>query len=181
VIIGASGGEYAVRGFFDAYDATSGRRVWRFYTVPGDPRKPFENPALKKAAATWSGDWWKRGGGATVWDGLAYDPELNLVYVGTGNAEPWVQKFRGAQNVDNLYTCSILAVDLTTGLLKWHYQTVPNDNWDYDSVQQLMLLDLNINGRMRKVITQAPKNGFFYVIDRVTGEFISAQPFVKVS
>src|SRR5205085_11245928 len=120
-----------------------------------------------------------KGGGGAIWDGFAFDPDANLVYVGTGNAEPWVQKFRGAQNVDNLYTCSILAVDLTTGQLKWHYQTVPNDNWDYDSVQQLMLLDLNINGRMRKVITQAPKNGFFYVLDRVTGEFLSAQPFVK--
>ena len=117
------------------------------------------------------------GGGGAVWDGFAYDPEANLVYVGTGNAEPWVQKFRGAQNLDNLYTCSILAVDLTTGQLKWYYQTVPNDNWDYDSVQQLMLLDLNINGRMRKVITQAPKNGFFYVLDRVTGKVLLGKPF----
>jgi quinohemoprotein ethanol dehydrogenase len=116
-----------------------------------------------------------------VWDGFAYDPETNLVFVGTGNAEPWVEKFRGAQGLDNLYTCTILAVDLNTGQLKWHYQTVPNDNWDFDSVQQLMILDLNINGRTRKVITQASKNGFFYVLDRVTGEFISAEAFVKVS
>jgi quinohemoprotein ethanol dehydrogenase len=116
-----------------------------------------------------------------VWDGFAYDPETNLVYVGTGNAEPWVQKFRGAQGLDNLYTCSILAVDLTTGQLKWHYQAVPNDNWDFDNVQQLMLLNLNINGRVRKVITQAAKDGFFYILDRVSGEFISAVPFVKVS
>src|SRR5207244_3500752 len=139
------------------------------------------NQAMRATAKTWGGDFYKNGGGGAVWDGFAYGPEANLVYVGTGNAEPWVQKFRGGQNVDNLYTCSILAVDLTTGQLKWHYQTVPNDNWDYDSVQQLMLLDLNINGRMRKVITQASKNGFFYVLDRATGEFISAQPFVKVS
>ena len=136
---------------------------------------------LRRAAATWGGDFYKNGGGGAVWDGFAYDPEANLVYVGTGNAEPWVQKFRGAQGLDNLYTCSILAVDLTTGQLKWHYQTVPNDNWDFDSVQQLMLLDLNINGRVRKVIMQAAKNGFFYVIDRVTGELISAEPFVRVS
>jgi quinohemoprotein ethanol dehydrogenase len=181
VIIGASGGDKPTRGQFIAVDAQTGQVAWRFYTVPGDPSKPFENEAMRRAAKTWGGDFYKRGGGGAVWDGFAYDPVANLVYVGTGNAEPWVQKFRGAQNVDNLYTCSILAVDLTTGLLKWHYQTVPNDNWDYDSVQQLMLLDLNINGRMRKVITQAAKNGFFYLIDRVSGEFISAQPFVKVS
>jgi quinohemoprotein ethanol dehydrogenase len=181
VIIGASGGDKPTRGQFVALDAQTGQLAWRFYTVPGDPSKPFENEAMRFAAKTWGGEFYKNGGGGAVWDGFAYDPEANLVYVGTGNAEPWVQKFRGAQNVDNLYTCSILAVDLTTGKLKWYYQTVPNDNWDYDSVQQLMLLDLNINGRMRKVITQAPKNGFFYVLDRVTGEFLSAQPFVKVS
>jgi PQQ-dependent dehydrogenase (methanol/ethanol family) len=181
VIIGVSGGDRPTRGFFDAYDATTGHRAWRFYTVPGDPSKPFENEAMRVAARTWGGDFYKNGGGGAVWDGFAYDPEANLVYVGTGNAEPWVQKFRGAQNVDNLYTCTILAVDLTTGLLKWYYQTVPNDNWDFDSVQQLMLLDLTINGRPRKVLMQAAKNGFFYVLDRVTGEFIQAAPFVKVS
>ena len=107
-----------------------------------------------------------------MWDGLSYDPDLNLVYVGTGNAEPWVQKFRGATGKDNLYSCSILALDVNTGKLKWHYQVTPNDNWDYDSVQQLMLADLNINGRTRKVIMQAPKNGFFYVLDRATGELL---------
>ncbi len=128
---------------------------------------------MKAALKTWGGEFWTKGGGGAVWDGFAYDPEANLVYVGTGNAEPWVQKFRGAQKMDNLYTCSILAVDLTTGQLKWHFQTTPNDNWDYDSVQQLMLLDLNIKGKPRKVITQASKNGFFWVLDRVTGEFIS--------
>jgi quinohemoprotein ethanol dehydrogenase len=181
VIIGASGGDKPTRGQFVAVDAQTGRLAWRFYTVPGDPSQPFENEAMRRAAKTWGGDFYKNGGGGAVWDGFAYDPDANLVYVGTGNAEPWVQKFRGAQNLDNLYTCSILAVDLTTGLLKWHYQTVPNDNWDFDSVQQLMLLDLNINGRMRKVIMQAAKNGFFYLLDRVTGEFLSAQPFVKVS
>ena len=181
VIIGASGDDKPTRGQFVAVDAQTGHLAWRFYTVPGDPSKPYENQAMRTAAKTWGGEFYKNGGGGAVWDGFAYDPEANLVYVGTGNAEPWVQKFRGAQNLDNLYTCSILAVDLTTGQLKWYYQTVPNDNWDYDSVQHLMLLDLNINGRMRKVITQASKNGFFYVLDRVTGEFISAEPFVKVS
>ena len=181
VIIGASGSDKPTRGQFVAVDAQTGQLLWRFLTVPGDPSKPYESEALRRAAKTWGGDFWKNGGGGAVWDGFSYDPEANLVYVGTGNAEPWVQKFRGAQGLDNLYTCTILAVDLNTGLLKWHYQTVPNDNWDYDSVQQLMLLDLNINGRTRKVITQAAKNGFFYVLDRVTGEFISAEPFVKVS
>src|SRR6516165_7878483 len=182
VIVGVSGGDKGEnRGYFDAYDATNGKRAWRFYTVPGDPKLPYENEAMRVAAKTWGGDFYKKGGGGAVWDGFAYDPETNLVYVGTGNAEPWVQKFRGAQNVDNLYTCSIVAVDLTTGQLKWYFQTVPNDNWDFDSVQQLMLLDLNIKGRMRKVITQAPKNGFFYILDRVTGEFISGTPFVKVN
>src|SRR5204863_8042718 len=181
VIIGVSGGDKPTRGQFVAVDAQTGQFAWRFYTVPGDPSKPYENQAMRTAAKTWGGEFYKNGGGGAVWDGFAYDPEANLVYVGTGNAEPRVQKFRGAQNGDNLYTCSILAVDLTTGQLKWHYQTVPNDNWDYDSVQQLMLLDLNINGRTRKVITQASKNGFFYVLDRVTGQFLSAQPFVKVS
>lgn len=181
VIIGASGGDRPTRGFFAAFDAMTGRKAWHFWTVPGDPSKPPENEAMRAALKTWGGDFYKNGGGGAVWDGFAYDPEANLVYVGTGNAEPWVQKFRGAQNVDNLYTCSILAVDLTSGLLKWYFQTTPNDNWDYDNVQQLMLLDLRINGRNRKVITQASKNGFFWVLDRVTGEFISGAPFVKVT
>ncbi|HEX4275102.1 MAG TPA: PQQ-dependent dehydrogenase, methanol/ethanol family [Bryobacteraceae bacterium] len=181
VIVGISGGDKPTRGFVDAYDAKTGVRAWRFYTVPGDPAKPYENEAMRAAAKTWGGDFYKNGGGGAVWDGVAYDPETGLVYVGTGNAEPWVQKFRGAKNVDNLYTCSILAIDLKTGLLKWHYQTVPNDNWDFDSVQQLMILNLTIKGRQRKVITQAAKNGFFYVLDRGTGEFISGAPFVKVT
>jgi quinohemoprotein ethanol dehydrogenase len=181
VIIGASGGDRPTRGNFVAVDAQTGKLEWRFYTVPGDPSKPFENEAMRAAAKTWGPDFYKTGGGGAVWDGFAYDPEANLVYVGTGNPMPWVQHFRTPQGLDALYTCSILAVDLTTGQLKWHYQAVPNDTWDYDNVQQLMLLDLTINGRPRKVITQAAKNGFFYVLDRVTGEFISAEPFVKVS
>ena len=181
VIIGASGGDKATRGFFAAFDASTGRQAWKFYTVPGNPELPPENDAMKAALKTWGGDFWTKGGGGAVWDGFAYDPEASLVYVGTGNAEPWVQKFRGAQNVDNLYTCSILAVDLTSGRLKWYFQTTPNDNWDYDSVQQLMLLDLNVKGKTRKVITQASKNGFFWVLDRLTGEFISAAAYVKTT
>jgi quinohemoprotein ethanol dehydrogenase len=181
IIMGAAGGDKPTRGQFVALDARTGQLIWRFYTVPGDPAKPFENDAMARAAKTWGGEFYKNGGGGSVWDGFAYDPEANLVYVGTSNPQPWVQKFRGAQGLDNLYTCSILAVDLTTGQLKWHYQAVPNDNWDYDNTAGLMLLDLPIDGRTRKVIVQAPKNGFFYILDRITGEFLSAEPFVKVS
>lgn len=181
VIVGISGGDKPTRGFVDAYEAATGKRVWRFYTVPGNPADGFENDAMRAAAKTWGGDFYKNGGGGAVWDGIAYDPETSLVYVGTGNAEPWVQKFRGAKNMDNLYTCSILALDVNTGLLKWHYQTVPNDNWDFDSVQQLMILDLEVKGRRRKVVVQAAKNGFFYVLDRATGVFLTAAPFVKVN
>jgi quinohemoprotein ethanol dehydrogenase len=181
VVVGVAGGDHPIRGFFDAYEISTGKRVWRFYTVPGDPSQGFEDEAQRAAAKTWSGDWWKWGGGGAVWDGMTYDAETNLVYAGTGNAEPWPEKFRGGKHLDNLYTCSIVAVDASTGKLKWHYQTTPDDQWDFDSVGQLMLADLKINGHTRKVIMQAPKNGIFYVLDRVTGEFISAEPFVQVN
>jgi quinohemoprotein ethanol dehydrogenase len=181
VLIGVSGGDHPIRGFFDAYDATTGHRAWRFYTVPGNPADPYENDAMRKAAKTWGGDFYKMGGGGSVWDGMAYDPESDLIYVGTGNAEPWVQKFRGAKDMDNLYTASILAVKVSTGELKWHYQAVPNDNWDYDTVQQMILADLTINGRPRKVLMQASKNGIFYVLDRITGQFISGQAYTQVN
>jgi PQQ-dependent dehydrogenase (methanol/ethanol family) len=181
VVIGVSGGDRPMRGYFDAYDARTGRRVWRFYTVPGNPALGFENEAMRRAAETWGGNWWQYGGGGAVWDGAAYDPDANLVYVGTGNAEPWTQIWRGATGLDNLYTCTIIAVDADTGEYRWHYQVVPNDNWDYDSVQQLMLVNLTIDGAERKVLMQASKNGFYYVIDRLTGAFISAEPFARVT
>jgi quinohemoprotein ethanol dehydrogenase len=181
VIVGVSGSEYPVRGFFDAFDAATGRHAWRFYTVPGDPSKGFENAAMQKAAETWSGDWWKLGGGGTVWDGVAYDPEADLVYVGTGNGGPWPEDLRKSKGKDNLYVCSVVAVKPDTGELKWYFQMVPGDSWDYDSVQQLMLADITIKGQPRKVIMQANKNGFYYVLDRVTGAFITGQPFAKVT
>ncbi|HLK51712.1 MAG TPA: PQQ-dependent dehydrogenase, methanol/ethanol family [Bryobacteraceae bacterium] len=181
VIIGASGGDRPTRGFFDAYDALTGRRAWRFYTVPGGPSKAPENAAMRKAAATWDGEFWKQGGGGAVWDGMAYDPEADLIYIGTGNAEPWPEQLRYSKGKDNLYVCSILAVRPDSGDLKWYFQMVPGDSWDYDSVQQMILADLTITGRTRKVIMQANKNAFYYVIDRLSGEFISAQPFSMVT
>ncbi len=181
VIIGVAGGEFPTRGFFAAYDANTGQFAWRFYTVPGDPSKGFESAAMKKAAETWGGEWWKFGGGGSVWDSIAYDPESELVYVGTGNGGPWPEELRQSKGKDNLYVCSIVAVKADTGELKWYYQNTPGDSWDYDSVQGFVLADMTIKGRQRKVIMQANKNGFYYVLDRVTGAFISAEPFAEVN
>ena len=179
VVIGNGGAEYGVRGYVTAYDTETGAQVWRTYTVPGNPAQGFENEAMHRAAATWTGEWWKIGGGGTVWDGMAWDPDANLLYIGTGNGSPWNRDHRSPGGGDNLYLSSILALDPADGRIVWHYQTSPGDDWDYTATQPLMLLDLPIDGRERKVIVQAPKNGFFYVIDRITGEFISAQPFTK--
>jgi len=182
VIVGVAGGEFTPhRGFFSAFDADTGRELWRFYTVPGDPSKPFENKALEAAAKTWAGDWWKFGGGGSLWDALSYDPDANLIYVGTGNGVPWPQLLRGQDGYDNLYVSSILAVNPDNGELKWHYQAVPGDSWDFDTVQQLILADIEIGGRPRKVVMQASKGGFFYVLDRITGEFLSATPFAPLN
>jgi quinohemoprotein ethanol dehydrogenase len=182
VIIGNGGAEYGVRGYVSAYDAETGTLAWRFYTVPGDPSKPQEHPALEKALPTWNGDvWWKVGGGGTVWDSLVYDPELNLLYVGTGNGSPWNREVRSPGGGDNLYLVSILAINPDNGQLVWHYQQVPGDTWDYTAVQPMMLADLEWGGRPRKVIMQAPKNGFFYVLDRATGELLAADPYVEVN
>jgi quinohemoprotein ethanol dehydrogenase len=181
VIIGNSGAEYAVRGYFSAYDAETGKMAWRFYTVPGDPSKPFENPELAMAAKTWSGEWWKRGGGGTPWDSIAYDSDADILYVGTGNGGPWARDYRSAGTGDNLFLSSIIAVKPETGKMVWYYQTTPGDQWDFTAVQQLILADLRINGRERKTILQAPKNGFFYVLDRITGELISAEPYASVT
>ena len=182
IIIGNGGAEYGVRGYVSAYDAETGKLAWRFYTVPGDPSKPQENKALERALPTWKGnDWWKYGGGGTVWDSIVYDPELNLLYVGTGNGSTWNRHVRSPGGGDNLYLASILAINPDNGELVWHYQTTPGDTWDYTAVQPMMLADLQIGGRQRKVIMQAPKNGFFYVIDRATGELLSADKYVEVN
>ena len=181
VIIGNGGAEYGVRGYVTAYDADTGKQAWRFYTVPGDPSKPFENPELEAAAKTWTGEWWTMGGGGTAWDSMAYDPDLDLLYVGTGNGAPWARHIRSPEGGDNLYLSSILALDPDTGRLKWHYQVTPGDTWDYTATQHLILAELEIDGAPRKVIMQAPKNGFFYVLDRETGQLISAKPYVTVT
>jgi quinohemoprotein ethanol dehydrogenase len=167
VVIGNSGAEYGVRGYVSAYDAETGKMAWRSYTVPGDPSKGFESKAMETAARTWKGEWWKTGGGGPAWDGSAYDPALGLVYFGTGNATAWYRALRGGG--DNLYTASIVAVHANNGELAWYFQTTPGDNWDYDATQPLVQADLDIGGRARKVIMQANKNGFFYVLDRETG------------
>jgi quinohemoprotein ethanol dehydrogenase len=181
VIIGNGGAEYGVRGYVTAYDADTGHRVWRVYTVPGDPSRPFESPAMEKAAATWTGEWWKYGGGGTVWDSMAYDPTLDLLYIGVGNGGPWNPKIRSPQGGDNLYLSSIIALRAETGDYVWHYQTTPGDAWDYTATQHIVLADFNIQGKLRKVLMQAPKNGFFYVLDRESGQLISAKNYVPVN
>jgi len=181
VIIGNGGAEFGVRGYVSAYDAVTGKQVWRFYTVPGNPDKGFEAPILKKAAKTWKGEWWKLGGGGTVWDSMSYDPELDLLYIGVGNGSPWNQAIRSPGGGDNLFLSSIVALKPETGEYVWHYQTTPGEMWDYTATQQIILTDLKIDGKIRKVLMQAPKNGFFYVLDRETGELISAKNYVKIN
>ena len=181
VVIGNAGSEYAARGFVSAYDAETGTLAWRTYLVPGDPSKPFESEALRKAAATWSGQWWKGGGGASPWDPIVYDPALDLIYVGTGNASPWYPELRGTTPGDNLFASSIVALRAGTGEYVWHYQTTPGDSWDYDATQPIILADLTIGGRQRHVLMQANKNAFFYVIDRETGALISATPYATMT
>ena len=177
VVIGNAGSEYGVRGFVSAWDAETGKMAWRSYTVPGDPSKGFESKAMETAAKTWNDDWWKAGGGGSPWEGTAYDPELDLIYFGTGNPTAWYRALRGPG--DSLYTSSILAVHSSNGEIAWHFQTSPGDSFDYDATQPLMQADLKISGQTRKVIMQANKNGFFFVLDRATGEFLTGGPFVS--
>ncbi|MEC8469931.1 MAG: PQQ-dependent dehydrogenase, methanol/ethanol family [Pseudomonadota bacterium] len=183
VIIGNGGGELGVRGYITAYDVSTGEMRWRFYTVPGDRNKPQESEALKKALPTWSGEEWYKlgGGGGTVWDSIVFDPELDILYIGTGNGSPWNRDLRSPGGGDNLYLSSIVAINPDNGKYIWHYQTTPADNWDYTATQQMILAEIEINNEIRSVIMQAPKNGFFYVLDRKTGELISAEKFGHVT
>src|SRR3954467_10409651 len=183
VLIGQGGAEYGARGYITAYDADSGDQLWRWFTVPGDPSKPFEDSSMEAAAKTWdpAGKWWINGGGGTPWDSITYDPDLKLVYIGTGNGSPWNRNVRSPSGGDNLYLASIVALNADTGKYVWHYQETPGDHWDYTSTQPIILADLNIDGAPRKVILHAPKNGFFFVIDRTNGKFISAKNFVDVN
>jgi PQQ-dependent dehydrogenase (methanol/ethanol family) len=183
VIIGNSGAELGVRGYVSAYDAESGKLAWRFYTVPGNPAAGPDHAASDEvwagpAGKTWSGKWWEMGGGGTVWDSVVYDADFNQLLVGVGNGSPWNHRARSAGKGDNLFLASILALDPDTGKYKWHYQVNPAESWDFTATQQIMLADLTIGGQKRKVLMQAPKNGFFYVIDRANGKLISAEPYV---
>ena len=181
IIIGNGGSEIGVRGYVSAYDARSGKLLWRFYTVPGDPSKPYENEQLRKAAATWKGDlYWKLGGG-TVWDGIAYDPRTNLVYFGTANGTPWVAEARSPGGGDNLFLNSIIAVNADTGAYVWHYQTTPAETWDFDATSPVMLADLDLPAGRRHVLMQESKNGFFYVLDAASGQLLSADKFTTVT
>ena len=178
VLIGSGGSEYKARGYLAAYDWQTGKEVWKFHTVPGNPADGFENKAMEEAAKTWKGEWWKLGGGGTVWDSITYDPVTNLVYFGTGNAEPWNPAAAGREG-DSLYTSSIVAVNADTGEYAWHFQETPEDRWDFDSNAQITATDLMVGGEKKHVVLHAPKNGYFYVLDAKTGQFISAGSFAE--
>ncbi|MCX7065335.1 MAG: PQQ-dependent dehydrogenase, methanol/ethanol family [Proteobacteria bacterium] len=181
VLIGAAGSEYITRGYLAAFDAETGKEAWRFYTVPGDPSKPVEGKHLETAAKTWSGEYWKLGGGGTVWDSITYDPDTDLVYFGTANAEPWNPGVRNTTAGDNLYTASIVAIRPDTGEYVWHFQETPEDRWDFDSNQQIIAASIPVDGKPHRVVMHAPKNGFFYVLDAKTGKFISGTAFATVN
>jgi quinohemoprotein ethanol dehydrogenase len=182
VLIGNGGAELGVRGYLSAYDAETGDMAWRFYTVPGEKETDgaASDKAMKDVARkTWNGEFWKVGGGGTVWDSMAYDPELDLLYIGVGNGSPWNRDIRSPGGGDNLFLSSIVALKPETGEYVWHYQTTPGETWDYTATQHIILADLTIDGQPRKVLMQAPKNGFFYVLDRTNGKFISAEKYVS--
>jgi PQQ-dependent dehydrogenase (methanol/ethanol family) len=181
VLIGNGGAEYGVRGYVSAYDAETGALAWRWFTVPGDPALGFESDTLAAAARTWNGQWWRLGGGGTVWDSMAYDPELDLLYIGTGNGSPWNRALRSPGGGDNLFLSSIVALRPDDGSYVWHYQTTPGDSWDYTATQPIVVADLTLGGVTRRVLMQAPKNGFFYVLDAATGQLISADKFAAVN
>jgi quinohemoprotein ethanol dehydrogenase len=184
VFIGNAGSEFGGRGYVSAYDAQSGKLVWRFYTVPPDPAAKPDGAASDDALAriaqpTWFGEWYKYGGGGHVWNALVFDPDFNQVYLATGNGYPWNRTHRSAGKGDNLFLASIVAVDADSGRYKWHYQEVPGEEWDYDSIADITLVDLRIEGQSKKVLLHAPKNGFFYVLDRSNGKVLSARQYVS--
>jgi quinohemoprotein ethanol dehydrogenase len=182
VLIGNGGTENGpTRGWVTAYDADTGEEAWKFHIVPGNPADGFENDAMEMAAKTWTGEWWKHGGGGNAWHGFTYDAELDVLYIGTGNGSPWNRKIRSPEGGDNLFLCSIVALKPDTGEYLWHYQTTPGESWDYNSNMDIVLADLTINGEEIKALMHAPKNGFFYVINRETGKLVSAEPFVETS
>jgi quinohemoprotein ethanol dehydrogenase len=186
VVIGFGGADFApVRGYVTAYDIATGKQAWRFYTVPGDPGKgpdgAASDPVMPMAAKTWTGDWWKWGGGGTVWNAMAYDPETGTVFIGTGNGAPWNQKIRSPGGGDNLFLCALIALDAKTGKYRWHYQINPGESWDYNAAMDMEFAELEVNGKRRSVIMTAPKNGFFYVLDRRTGELLSAEKFMRAN
>lgn len=191
VLIGNSGADVTLgpgqgpRGYVSAYDSETGEMVWRFYTVPGNPADGPDGAAsdsvMQMAAQTWTGQWWQYGGGGTVWDSITYDPELDRVYIGTGNGSPWNRQVRSPGGGDNLFLSSIVALDRATGEYIWHYQTTPGDTWDHTATQSIILDTIQIDGEERKVLMQAPKNGFFYVLDRTDGSLISATPIVPMA
>lgn len=180
VVIGEGGSEYRARGYLAAFDSATGRLVWKFHTVPGNPKAGFENKAMAAAAKTWAGQWWTVGGGGTVWDSITYDPKTNLILFGTGNAEPWNPGPMGRKG-DNLYTSSIVAVHADTGAYAWHFQETPEDRWDFDSDAQITIADVLIEGKPHHVAIHAPKNGHVYLLDVATGKFLSAKAFVPVN
>ena len=182
VLIGNGGAEYGVRGYVSAYDAATGKLAWRFYTVPPGPGAPADGAAsddvIEQARATWFGDWTRFGGGGTVWDAIVYDREFNQILIGVGNGSPWNRKVRSEGKGDNLFISSVVALDADSGRYKWHYQGTPGETWDFTQTQPIILADLAIGGASRKVMMQAPKNGYFYVIDRANGKLVSAKGFV---
>lgn len=182
VVIGNGGAEFGVRGYITAYDLRSGKQRWRFFTVPGAPEKGYEHPELEVAARTWDKDsMWDAGGGGTVWDSMVYDPVQQLLFVGTGNGAPHPVWLRSPGQQDNLYLSSILAINPATGRLVWHFQVTPGDSWDYTATQSIILADLVIDGKKTPVLMQAPKNGFFFVIERASGKLISAEKYVTAT
>src|SRR3982075_1128022 len=183
VVIGNGGAEYGARGYVTAYDSETGNQAWRWFVVPGDPSKPFEDESMAAAAKSWdpAGNYWINGGGGTAWDSITFDPDLNMVYVGTGNGSPWNRDLRSPAGGDNLYLASLVALNADTGKYIWHYQETPGDHWDYTSTQPMILADISIDGAPRKVILHAPQNGFFFVVDPTTGNFLSAKNFVDVN